>query len=327
LRANNRKPNFRPQADSCVGILVMLTSTGLIVNSKLGVSSLAGTFISYPDSMHILLTNDDGHKAPGILALQRALKTEGHRVTMVAPSKEQSATSMSTTTRRSIALEQLGEDSWHLDARPADTVLVALRHLLQDEPPDLVLSGINFGPNLGAGLHASGTIGAAVMALLNGFPAIAVSAGMLFHEHNHAPRFPSTHEVLDPAAEFTCTVISSLETSPAQDQRLLPMGVLLNINYPALPRQEIKGVFYPKISIGSMIELGYNRCDETGHVIPSYYPGVDPEIPQQESGDVRAHLEGFITISAVKPHWDAPAEVTEEIQARLAGKLSGLETG
>jgi len=111
---------------------------------------------------------------------------------------------MCTTPRRSIALQQLDENSWHLDAMPADTVLVGLRHLLKDDPPDLVLSGINFGPNLGVGLHASGTIGAAVMALINGVPAIAVSAGMFFHEYNHSPRrFPSTHDVLDPCSTST----------------------------------------------------------------------------------------------------------------------------
>jgi 5'-nucleotidase len=274
--------------------------------------------------MHILLTNDDGHKAPGIRALRHALNTHGHRVTMVAPSEEQSATSMCTTPHRSIALHQLDKDNWHLDGRPADTVLVALRHLLEGDPPDLVLSGINFGPNLGTGLHASGTIGAALMALINGFPAIAVSAGMLFHEYNHEPRFPSTHEVLDPAADFTCTIIESLQSSVISGQGLLPLGVLLNINYPALPRGDIKGVFYPEVSNGHMIKLDYSRCDDTGHVIPRYIPGVDPEKPQQESGDVRAHLEGYITISTVKPHWNAPSGLADEIQARLSEKLTGF---
>jgi len=228
-----------------------------------------------------------------------------------------------TTPHRSIALQQLDENSWHLDAMPADTVLVGLRHLLGDDPPDLVLSGINFGPNLGVGLHASGTIGAAVMALINGVPAIAVSAGMFFHEYNHAPRFPSTHDVLEPAAEFTCTIIESLQSSATPEQGLLPEWVLLNINYPPLPKGEIKGVFYPEVSNGHMIELGYSRCEDTGHVIPRYYPGVDPEKPQQESGDVRAHLEGYITISTVKPHWNAPAELADDIQARLSGMQPG----
>ena len=274
--------------------------------------------------MHILLTNDDGHKAPGIRALRHALNAHGHRVTMVAPSEEQSATSMCTTPHRNIALQQLDEDSWHLDGRPADTVLVALKHLLEDDPPELVLSGINFGPNLGTGLHASGTIGAALMALINGFPSIAVSAGMLFHEYNHEPPFPSTHDVLDPAADFTCNIIESLQSSVIRGQGLLPEGVLLNINYPALPQGDIKGVFYPEVSSGHMIKLGYSRCNDTGHVIPHYIQGVDPENPQKESGDVRAHLEGYITISTVKPHWNAPSALADEIQARLSVKLAGF---
>ncbi len=101
---------------------------------------------------------------------------------MVAPSNEQSATGMGVTSRRNLALEQLETDYWHLDGQPVDTVLVAIRHLLEDSPPDLVLSGINFGPNLGTALHMSGTIGAAIMATLIGYPSIAISAGMRFDE-------------------------------------------------------------------------------------------------------------------------------------------------
>ena len=270
--------------------------------------------------LHILVTNDDGHHAPGIQALNRVLKQSGHRVSMVAPSSEQSATGMSVTSRRNLPLEQLAEGSWHLDGQPVDTVLVALRHLLEDDPPDLVVSGINFGPNLGVGLHMSGTIGAAIMASIAGFPAIAVSAGMHFHETEHSPvRFPSTYEVLEPAANFTCSVIESLQSSPGENGALLPEGILLNINYPALPAAQITGVLYPEVSRGHMIELNYHRCDQTGHVIPRYYPGVDPDQPQREEGDVRAHLEGYITISAVKPRWNPPAKEAEELRNRLDG--------
>jgi len=276
------------------------------------------------NSLHILLTNDDGHEAPGIRTMQAALRSKGYRVSMVAPSGEQSATSMSTTTRRNIALEELEEGSWHLDAQPADTVLVALRHLLEDDPPDLVLSGINFGPNLGVGLHASGTIGAAIIALLNGFPAIAVSAGMLFQEARQIPRtFPSTLKVFGPAAEFTCSVIESLKSSADHSGRLLPAGVMLNINYPALPREDIKGILYPEVSTGHMIELAYHRCDQSGHVVPRYYPGVDPDQPHEQEGDVRAHLEGYITVSPVKPSWNPPASESGELLRRLNGL--GLE--
>lgn len=270
---------------------------------------------------HVLLTNDDGHSAPGIQALRDALKRHGYRVTMVAPSGDASATSMSTTMNRGLALVQTEDDSWHLDAAPADTVLVALRHLLASEPPDLVVSGVNFGPNLGLGLHASGTVGAALIGVLHGLPAIAVSAGMLFEEAAQTPRtFPSTVAALRPAAEFTCTVIESLRATG--DGALLPAGVMLNINYPALPPDRILGVLYPEVSTGHMVELGYRRCDRTGQVIPHFLPGVDPAKPQREHGDVRAHLEGYITISPVKPSWNPPPDENETLRRRLDGMVS-----
>ena len=272
--------------------------------------------------LHILLTNDDGHSAPGIRTLREVLKARGYRVSMVAPSSEQSATSMSTTMNRNIALEQLEEDSWHLDAQPADTVLVALRHLLEDDAPDMVLSGINFGPNLGVGLHASGTVGAALIALLHGLPAIAVSAGMSFEEARQEPKtFPSTLQALQPAADFTCQVIESLVNS-GQPSDLLPRGMMLNINYPALPREQIKGILYPEISSGHIVELGYGRCRDTGHVVPTFLPGVNPDKPHREHGDVRAHMEGYITISPVKPSWNPPEHETEDLRKRLDTLLS-----
>ena len=268
-----------------------------------------------PQTLHILLTNDDGHRAPGIQALYGALKLRGHRVSMVAPSYEQSATGMSMTSRRNLALEQLETDIWHLDGQPVDTVLVAIRHLLEDCPPDLVLSGINFGPNVGTALHMSGTIGAAIMATLNGFPSIAVSAGMRFEEVGTS--FPSTLKVFDAAADFTCSVIDSLRSSVGKSGRLLPKEVLLNINYPPLPKDQIKGVLHPKISAGNLIRMGYHRCDESGHVVPGFYPGVDPQQPQKEAGDVRAHMEGYITISTIKPRWNPPARQARKLEKRL----------
>ena len=186
---------------------------------------------------HILLTNDDGHAAPGIRTMQSALLAQGYRVSLVAPSQEQSATSMSTTTRRNMPLESTGEGGWHLDAQPADTVLVALRHLLRDDPPDLVVSGINFGPNLGIGLHASGTIGAAMIALLDGFPAIAVSAGMLFEEALQSPpRFPSTHRVLEPAARVTGRLVLS-------DEVVAPFANVIAWNRTLGPRPDARTGF------------------------------------------------------------------------------------
>ena len=81
-------------------------------------------------------------------------------------------------------------------------------------------------------------------------------------------------------------------------------------------------MLYPEVSRGQMIQLAYERCAESGQVVPSFIPGVDPENPQGEEGDVRAHLEGYITISPVKPDWNATREETELVRRRLA-PLSG----
>jgi len=275
------------------------------------------------NALHVLLTNDDGHAAPGIAAMRNALRAHGHRVSMIAPSDEQSAASMSTTMGREMGLQRIDDDGWHLDARPADTVMVALRRLLEDDPPDLVVSGINFGPNLGLGLHASGTVAAAAVGMLHGLPAIAVSAGMLFEESRENPRlFPSTMKALDPAAEFTCDVIRNLSESGNTGDRLIPPGLMLNINYPPLPPEHIRGVSFTPVSRGSMIEMVYDLCGETGRVTPSFRAGVDPAAPEREDGDIRAHLEGYITISPVRPDWNPPESETSEIRDRLADVLS-----
>jgi len=271
-------------------------------------------------ALHILLTNDDGHEAPGILAMREALKAHGYRVSMVAPSSEQSASGMSTTMRGTIGLESLDEGRWHIDARPADTVLVALRHLLRDDPPELVVSGINFGPNLGLGLHASGTVGAALMALLHGLPAIAISAGISFQEARQTPpSFPSTHGVLEPAGRFTCQVIESLCRSRGQDGHLLPEGIMLNINYPPLPPGSIKGVLFPQVSDDHLIELAYLPSEVTGRLEPRYRAGIVAERPDLRAGDLRAHMEGYITVSPVRPSWNASPEESRVLQQRLKG--------
>ena len=97
----------------------------------------------------------------------------------------------------------------------------------------------------------------------------------------------------------------------------MPEDILLSINYPALPRHEIKGILHPPVSGRHLIELGYQRCDETGHVIPGFRSSVDPQQPHKEEHDIRAHLEGYITISAIKPSWNPPADQAEELRQRL----------
>src|SRR5258708_31911022 len=122
---------------------------------------------------HILLTNDDGIHAAGLKGLAAGL--EGFAtVSVVAPSREQSGAAQSLTLRQPIICHSVGERQWAVDGTPADAVIVALHRLLP-EPPDLVISGINFGANLGENVYYSGTVGAAREAALHHIPALAMS--------------------------------------------------------------------------------------------------------------------------------------------------------
>src|SRR4029077_6342093 len=122
---------------------------------------------------HILLTNDDGIHAEGLRVL--AVAFEGFAtVSIVAPSREQSGTAQSLTLRQPIICHPVAEREWAVDGTPADCVIVAL-HKLLTEKPDMVISGINHGANLGENVYYSGTVGAAREAALHHIPAVAMS--------------------------------------------------------------------------------------------------------------------------------------------------------
>src|SRR5689334_16653821 len=125
------------------------------------------------DSTHILLTNDDGYDAPGLKALAEALE-DFATVSIVAPNGEKSGAAQSLTLRQPIVCHAKGERHWAVDGTPADSVIVALHRLLP-EKPDLVISGINAGANLGENVYYSGTVGAAREAALHHIPAVAIS--------------------------------------------------------------------------------------------------------------------------------------------------------
>jgi 5'-nucleotidase len=121
----------------------------------------------------VLLTNDDGYQAAGLRALAEELRDFAH-VTIVAPSWERSGAAQSLTLRQPIVCHRIVEEEWALDGTPADCVIVALHKLLKDAP-DLVISGINHGANLGENVYYSGTVGAAREAVIHHVPALAMS--------------------------------------------------------------------------------------------------------------------------------------------------------
>jgi len=162
---------------------------------------------------HILLTNDDGIQAVGLRALRDAMEGLG-TISIVAPSREQSGAAQSLTLRQPIVCHEVAEREWAIDGTPADCVIVALHRLLP-EPPDIVISGINYGANLGENAYYSGTVGAAREAALHHIPAVAMS----LCSKKSGVDFKPAARIARTAAELVLT-------------EHLPDQVLLNINVP-----------------------------------------------------------------------------------------------
>ena len=162
---------------------------------------------------HVLLTNDDGIQAPGLKALAAGLAGFG-TISVVAPHREQSGAAQSLTLRQPIICHKVGEREWAVEGTPADSVIVALHRLLA-EPPDLIISGINFGANLGENVYYSGTVGAAREGALHHIPSLAIS----LCSKGADVKFDTAARVARSAAEQIL-------------KEGLPDQVLLNINVP-----------------------------------------------------------------------------------------------
>src|SRR6185295_18303088 len=173
----------------------------------------------------ILVTNDDGVFSEGIKLLAKSLSALGE-VVVVAPDREQSATGHALTLARPLRMQRIEENWYAVDGTPTDCVNLALLHLMKDDPPALVCSGINFGLNLGDDVTYSGTVSATFEGTLLGIPSVAfsqeVGEGFSFH----------------PAADFARRLIEILLGEE------LPRDLLLNVNIPAGP---IQGVSFTRL--------------------------------------------------------------------------------
>ncbi|MEK6710296.1 MAG: 5'/3'-nucleotidase SurE [Nitrospinota bacterium] len=173
----------------------------------------------------ILLSNDDGITAPGLRALYESVRALGE-VVVVAPDRERSAAGHSLSLHRPLRIDRMEEGWYAVDGTPTDCVNLALNGLLKDRRPDLVLSGINRGGNMGDDITYSGTVAAAMEAALLGLPAAAVS---LVYEGDQPLRYGL-------AAGFALKLAREIL------RRGLRAGVLLNANVPNLPESECRGV-------------------------------------------------------------------------------------
>ena len=235
--------------------------------------------------MKMLLTNDDGIRAEGIRVLAEAVKGIGE-VSVVAPDGERSAIAQAITLDRPLYAEPWPEEGkafgWAVSGTPADCVKIGVRKLLP-EPPDLVLSGINLGPNAGISVLYSGTVSAASEALILGLPAIAFSL--------------TTFEgpIWDTAARVARRVVEQVASG---EVRLTP-DTIWNVNIPNVPWEELKGIQMARMGESRFVETYTEMRDAEGRKCYSM-KGDLVELGDPEGTDLQALREGYVALTPVR---------------------------
>jgi 5'-nucleotidase len=229
--------------------------------------------------VRILLSNDDGYQARGLSMLAQGLADLAELV-VVAPDRNRSGASNSLTLDTPLRVEQVSENVYYINGTPTDCVHVAITGLLGFEP-DMVISGINHGANLGDDVLYSGTVAAAMEGRFLGLPAIAVSL------------------VLDQGFHFATAlgvvrkILASFEHDP------LPRDTILNINVPDLPADEIRGLRATRLGFRHKSEPVVEAFDPKGNAV--YWIG--PAGPGQDAGpgtDFHAIADGCVSITPIK---------------------------
>lgn len=227
--------------------------------------------------MQIMVTNDDGIAAPGIKALADALTQLG-TVTVVAPDRERSAAGHSLTLHSPLRVFELREGWYAVDGTPTDCVNMGI-HSLLPQPPDLVVSGINHGGNMGDDVTYSGTVAAAMEANLMGIPALAVSL---------ATYGPSTH--------FTDAAQVALQVARQITMHGLPADTFLNLNIPNLPFNEIRPTVVTRQGKRSFVGKIIDKTDPRGR---KYYwiGSEEPSFQDDEGTDFHAVGNGHASLT------------------------------
>ncbi len=234
--------------------------------------------------MRVLITNDDGVRAPGIAALVREF-TKFAEVVVAAPEIEQSGISHSITLRTPLFYDETevgGIKAYSIRGYPADCVKLALDKLMSYEP-DIVVSGINAGPNTGINVLYSGTVGAALEAALMGYPSVAVSL---------ASYFPSDYGL---AAE---TAVNIAKYRLKND---IPADIVLNVNVPNIESGAVQGIRWTFQGNGRFIDSYLHREDPRGK--PYYWlHGKRAEKSSDLDEDDAAVASGWISVTPLKPN-------------------------
>jgi 5'-nucleotidase len=247
----------------------------------------------------ILITNDDGVYSEGIRLLAKELERLAE-VFVVAPDREQSATGHSLTLSRPLRMQKLEPNCYAVDGTPTDCVNLGVLWLLKDSPPDLVVSGINFGTNVGDDVTYSGTVSATFEGVLLDIPSIAFS-----QEVSEGFSFAKSAAL---AARFVELLLGDPE---------LPRDLLLNVNFPA---GETKGVKFTRLGKRVYRQSVVEKVDPRGHTY--FWIAGTPEWQDDVGTDHEAVQNGYVSVTPL--HLDLTDYRGLEAYAELATRLHAL---
>jgi len=247
---------------------------------------------------HILISNDDGIDAPGLRVLEEAVGSLPNvRVTVVAPHDQQSASSHALTLTAPLRIIDSGPGRYAITGTPTDSVLVAMEKILAEDRPDIVLSGISHGPNMGEDVIYSGTVAAAMEGTLFGLPSYALSLAKW-----HPTDFSG-------AAEFIRHHFEDILAYP------LRKGTLMNINLPEGPFEDFKGVRVTRLGTRVYQNVITDKVDPHGKPY-LWIGGQGPTWQRDQGTDVHAVEAGFVSLTPL---------MTDLTHYGLQSEMKGLE--
>ena len=255
--------------------------------------------------MRILLTNDDGIEAEGLACLERIARRLSDDVWICAPEVEQSGKGRGLTLTEPLRVKHLGEKKFAVTGTPTDCIILAVNDLMADDKPDLVLSGVNRGHNLGEDVSYSGTVAGALQGMAMGIRSIALSQSLeRFHD-----------EVIarwDTAEAFAPGIIDKLLEKDWQP------GVVMNVNFPSLPPELVKAVEVTSQGFRDVGEMhAVMRTDLRGR--PYYWMSFRGRAQEHAEGtDLRAVADGKISVTPL--HIDLThRQSLHDLKGRLGG--------
>lgn len=235
----------------------------------------------------ILLTNDDGIYSQGILALHKKIKSLGE-VTVVAPDAERSAQGHAITLSVPLRVNEVRREGkffgYAISGTPADCVKIALMSIMKNKKPDLIISGVNRGPNLGVNVLYSGTVSGATEGAILGVPSFAVSLASFKWEN------------------FQAAVDFSHKLAKTMLDKKLPVNTLLNVNVPALPKSKIKGVRITRQGMSTFYKEDYDRREDPNRRVYYWLCSYKAEVSGDELVDAVAVRDGRISVTPL--HYD-----------------------